>query len=103
MTVSERASDLKAAPAIPVIEIGEDTLSEREMVLRQMLEAEIQKRASFVRALVHELKTPLTAVVASSDLMSNGLRQEPWLSLARNIHKSANSLNHRIDELLDLA
>lgn len=80
-----------------------EVLSERERVLRQQLESEIQKRAELIRALVHELKTPLTAVLASSDLMVTGLRQEPWLSLARNIHKGASNLNGRIDELLDLA
>lgn len=35
--------------------------------------------------------------------MVSGIRQEPWLSLARNIRKISTSLNRRIDELLDLA
>lgn len=104
MAVRERVTELEAAPAKrPAVLAGEEALSERERVLRQMLESEIQKRTGFVRALVHELKTPLTAVLASSELMTAGLRQEPWLSLARNIHKGAGNLNRRIDELLDLA
>ncbi|MFH0942021.1 MAG: HAMP domain-containing sensor histidine kinase [Chloroflexota bacterium] len=104
MAVRERVTELEMAPANrPAALAGDEALSERERVLRQMLESEIQKRTGFVRALVHELKTPLTAVLASSDLMTTGLRQEPWLSLARNIHKGAINLNRRIDELLDLA
>ena len=80
-----------------------EALSEKERLLRLRLESEIQKRGEFIRALVHELKTPLTAVLASSDLMMAGLRQEPWLSLARNVNTGASNLNRRIDELLDLA
>lgn len=104
MAVRERVTELKTSPGdYAAVEPCLDSLSEREKVLQQMLEAEIQKRTGFVRALVHELKTPLTAVLASSELMTTGLRQEPWLSLARNIHKGAGNLNRRIDELLDLA
>lgn len=41
--------------------------------------------------------------MAASDTLSSGLKQEPWLNLARNINKGALNLNKRIDELLDLA
>ena len=40
-----------------------------EKKLREDLEAEINKRVEFTRALVHELKTPITPVLASSELM----------------------------------
>jgi len=103
MAVRERVSQLNKEPLLPSVVLADEPLTERERVLRQMLETEIQKRASFIRALVHELKTPLTAMVASSDLMASGIRQEPWLSLSRNIYKSSTGLNRRIDELLDLA
>jgi signal transduction histidine kinase len=104
MAVRERVTELESSTGrCAAVEVGFEALSEREMVLHQMLESEIQKRTGFVRALVHELKTPLTAVLASSELMTAGLRQEPWLSLARNINKGATNLNRRIDELLDLA
>jgi len=43
---------------------------EKERTLRQELETEMGKRAEFTRALVHELKTPLTSVIASSDLLA---------------------------------
>ncbi len=76
---------------------------EQEKELRQKLEAEINKRVEFTRALVHELKTPLTPVMASSELLATEMQEEPWLSLAKNIHRSASNLNDRIDELLDIA
>jgi signal transduction histidine kinase len=78
-------------------------LYERERGLRQELEAEIKRRAEFTRALVHELKTPLTPVLASSDILLGELHEEPFLSLARNINQGASNLNNRIDELLDLS
>jgi len=78
-------------------------LYEQERELRQELEVEMRRRVEFTRALAHELKTPLTPVMASSELLAAELREEPLLSLARNINRGAANLNNRIDELLDLA
>jgi len=85
---------------------AEDKLQElyhKERTLRQTLEAEIKKRIEFTRALVHELKTPVTPVMASSELLLQKLKGEPLYGLAQNINQGANNLNRRIDELLDLA
>jgi PAS domain S-box-containing protein len=76
---------------------------EKERKTRQELETEVQRRVEFTRALVHELKTPLTPIMSSSELLVSGLKEEPWLSVARNILRGAGNLNRRIDELLDLA
>jgi len=78
-------------------------LYQEERNLREELEAEVQRRIEFTRALVHELKTPLTPVLASSELLASQLHEEPWLSIARNIYDGAHNLSKRIDELLDLA
>ncbi len=78
-------------------------LYEQERKLRQELEVEMKRRVEFTRALAHELKTPLTPVMASSELLVAELRSEPLLSLAKNINRGASNLNNRIDELLDLA
>ena len=85
---------------------AEDKLQElynKERTLRQTLESEIKKRIEFTRALVHELKTPITPVMASSELLLQKLKDEPLHGLAQNINQGANNLNRRIDELLDLA
>ncbi|MDP2920599.1 MAG: PAS domain-containing sensor histidine kinase [Dehalococcoidia bacterium] len=76
---------------------------EKERKTRQELEAEVQRRVEFTRALVHELKTPLTPIMSSGELLVSGLKEEPWLSVAKNIHRGAANLNRRIDELLDIA
>ena len=87
-------------------ELGEEKLEEayeKERRLRQELQIEVQRRVEFTRALVHELKTPLTPIMSSSDLLVSGLTEEPWLSVAQNIQRGAINLNKRIGELLDLA
>ena len=75
----------------------------REKGLREDLEAEIKRRAEFIRAAVHELKTPVTAMLASSDILLSELRDPTMLRVATNINRGAISLNRRIDELLDVA
>jgi len=76
---------------------------EEELRLRRELDAEMSKRVEFLRALVHELKTPLTSAMASSEILSSRLPKGPALSLAQNLYRSTSRLNKRIDELLDLA
>ena len=78
-------------------------LYQSEKELRRKLEEEINKRIEFTRALVHELKTPITPVLASSELLLQKLKDEPFLGLAQNINQGATNLNQRIDELLDSA
>lgn len=87
-------------------ELAEAKLQElyaEEKKVRRELEAEVQRRIRFTRALVHELKTPLTPVLASSELLMAELHDEPWVSIAGNIHRGALNLSKRIDGLLDLA
>ncbi len=78
-------------------------LYRQERDLRQQLETEMKRRVEFTRALAHELKTPLTPMLISSQVLASELKEEPLLSLARNISRGASNLNSRIDELLDLA
>jgi signal transduction histidine kinase len=78
-------------------------LYQKEKKASQELQAEITKRVEFTRALVHELKTPITPVLASSELLLQKTSDELLLELARNINEGASNLDHRINELLDLA
>ncbi|RLC96579.1 MAG: hypothetical protein DRI40_02730 [Chloroflexi bacterium] len=75
----------------------------QERQLREDLEREIHKRVEFTRTLVHELKTPLTAMMASIELLVCESPQGALLTLAKNLDRGASNLNKRIDELLDLA
>ncbi|MCX6000565.1 MAG: HAMP domain-containing sensor histidine kinase, partial [Chloroflexi bacterium] len=60
------------------------------------------KRVEFLRVVVHELKTPVTSMMASTELLTLELTG-PLLSAAQVAHRSAEGMNRRIDELLDLA
>jgi len=75
---------------------------ESERSQKAKLQAETDMRTNYTRALVHELKTPLTSLIASSDYLISQIKEEPLLSFAKNISFGAKSINHRIDELHDL-
>ncbi|MBN1190556.1 MAG: GAF domain-containing protein [Dehalococcoidales bacterium] len=79
------------------------SLYKSEKILRQNLEKEIKKRADFFRALVHELKTPLTPIVVSSETMLDFIQEETLKNLVRNVYNGAVRLNSRVDELLDIS
>lgn len=58
-----------------------------------------------IRAIVHELRTLLTPILASSELLFDELRSEPQslkAQLAQNILNGAHRLEHMLSELLDL-
>jgi PAS domain S-box-containing protein len=68
----------------------------------QKLQEEIQKRAEFVRLLVHELKTPLIPVLGTSELLTNNLKDEMLRKMAYNVNCGAQALSRRVNELLDI-
>lgn len=85
--------------------IAENTLQElyaREKRLRKKLQVEMQSRVDFTRQLVHELKTPLTSLMATSQLLSEEMRSTRLEKLAGYVWEGANSLNNRINELHDV-
>lgn len=76
---------------------------DQERVLRDQLEIQIQQRIEFTRALVHELKTPLTPLLMASEMLAKTSIEEEAHNTAKIIYTGAIALNNRIDELLDLA
>lgn len=62
-----------------------------------------QNRTDFTRALVHELKSPLTAITASCKLQLEITKDDNIKRLANNIYRGAEQINKRADELLELA
>ncbi|MBN1188622.1 MAG: HAMP domain-containing histidine kinase [Dehalococcoidales bacterium] len=85
--------------------IAEDNvrlLYQRERKLRENLQDEIRTRVDFTRKLIHELKTPLTSLIATSQLLYDETNGEKYGKLAKYIWESAENFNRRIDELHDL-
>lgn len=75
----------------------------REKAAHQQLQTEMKKRVEFTRALVHELKTPVTAMMASNTLLVEELPDGPLQRLAANVQHSIANLDKRISGLLDIA
>ncbi len=111
LRVKERTQELASANEALRREIMErkrveEKLQElylQERTVRQQLEDEMRRRVEFTRALAHELKTPLTPMLISSQALEAELKDELLLGLATNIRRGALNLNSRIDELLDMA
>jgi len=67
---------------------------------------EIAHTQLFLSALSHELKTPLTAIIASTGLLLEELenrKETTLLKIAQNISRGAGSLKNRLTELLSLS
>jgi signal transduction histidine kinase len=77
-------------------------LYKKEKRLRQLLQMEMQSRIDYTRNLIHELKTPLTSLVATSQLLLDEEKDVKLGKLARYVWEGANNLNNRIDELHDV-
>ena len=60
---------------------------------------------NFVDTLSHELKTPLTSIIAAAGLLAEELeaqKEEPYRRLMQNIIHNANTLEARLAELLEV-
>jgi signal transduction histidine kinase len=75
---------------------------QREKDLREKLQTEMRVRVDFTRKLIHELKTPLTALLATSQLLYDETEGEKIGKLAKYIYDSATNLNVRLEELHDV-
>ena len=62
----------------------------------------IKRQTEFARAAVHELRNPLTPILAASEMLVNRLEEGTPARLARQINASAAELNARIGELFEL-
>ncbi len=94
--VAERTAELQKSKQ------REEELFKIEHGVRRELEEQLDKQLLFNRAIVHELKTPLTAILVSSEAL---MREAGSTQIrpANNIYNSAIILNSRINELLDVA
>jgi signal transduction histidine kinase len=82
----------------------QNIINERTAELTEVnnkLQQQMQQRIEFTRAIVHEIKTPLSSIMASSEALLEGM-DETKVRLARNVFNGSLTLNKRVDELFDL-
>ncbi|MFC2060523.1 ATP-binding protein [Chloroflexota bacterium] len=81
-------------------------LYESEKKQREELKAEQEARGQFLHVLTHELKTPLTPLFASAEILKDLYATQAdsiELRLANSILNGTQTLISRLDDLLDLA
>ncbi len=80
-----------------------EQMYETEKSLRQSLQDAITKRIEFSRMVAHELKNSLTVLMVSSEMLAENPPPEQVTALSQNIRRSADHLQSRINEMLDMA
>lgn len=70
---------------------------------RDTAERASQAKSSFVARVSHDLRTPLHALIGYTELLERLVAGQAAQQLAELIHKQASSLQHLIDDLLDLS
>jgi PAS domain S-box-containing protein len=79
---------------------------QKEKQQREELEEEARLRGHFINVLAHELRTPITPILSSTDMLKNiyaAKRDSIQKKLVENIYNSSNTLARRLEELLDMA
>ncbi len=64
------------------------------------VELSFERQKQFIADASHELKTPLSVIIASSDALLDDPKESKWL---KNIHSEAERMNMLITDLLDLS
>lgn len=88
------------------VELENARLYNVETVIRSELQNQIEKKTEFLHSIAHELKTPLTSLLSSSELLKmdiNNITATQRDRIIDNIDRSAMSMNRRVNELLDFA
>ena len=88
------------------LELENARLYSLELMAHKELQKQNDMKTEFLHSAAHELKTPLTAIISSSEMLMEKLsenNEELDQRLARNIYDSSLAMNRRVSELLDFA
>jgi len=89
------------------IELENARLYAQELSARKELQRQDEQKTEFLHHVAHELKTPLTAIISSSELMTAeniiSIPIEQRERLLNNINRSAWLMDRKVGELLDMA
>ncbi|MBN1687314.1 MAG: HAMP domain-containing histidine kinase [Spirochaetales bacterium] len=79
-----------------------ESLYASEKKIRRELQNQMNDRVEFTRRLIHELKTPITSLLATSQLLREELKDDRLGRLSKYVFENATRMNDRIDELHDI-
>jgi len=88
------------------VELENARLYASEKAMREELQQQDKHKTELLHSIAHELKTPLTAIISSSELLTDSMGERQIANeqnLIRNISRSAWWMNKRVTELADLA
>ncbi len=88
------------------IELENARLYYIETLIRSELQSQNERKTEFLHSVAHELKTPLTSLLSSSELLESemdNITSNQKQRIIGNISRSAQIMNTRVDELLDFA
>ncbi len=80
------------------------SLYSQDRAYREEMKRREKERIEFSKAVAHELKTPLTSIIAAAELLGENIQKEgaePEQKLVQNIVHSARSLETNLNELLE--
>ena len=82
--------------------LQKEYLYEKERKLREELQKQINRRIATTRAIIHELKTPLTPMLGASEILMGKTKDKSLHRLAVNINRGTINLKNRITDLTDI-
>ena len=85
-----------------LLDITERRQIEEELVrAKERAEAAAQARTSFLANMSHEIRTPMNAILGFTDFVLDGELQPAQRKHLETVHKSARSLLHLLNDILD--
>jgi two-component system sensor histidine kinase CreC len=101
----EYAHEVSRGASVPLPAMGDNEIGRVGRAIETMREALIDKEyvESYVQALTHEVKSPLTAIRASAELLAGDLPAERRAGFVTTIEREVDRLNKLADRLLELA
>lgn len=101
----EYAHEVSRGENVPLPEMGDNEIGRVGRAIESMRKALVDKEyvESYVQALTHEVKSPLTAIRASAELLAGDLLSERRAGFVTTIEREVDRLNKLADRLLELA
>lgn len=99
------ANRVRRGEAVSLPMMGDNEVGRVGQAMEAMRQALVDKAyvETYVQSLTHEVKSPLTAIRASAELLAGDIPAEQRQSFAASIEREADRLNDIADRLLELA